>query len=131
MITLIVIVASAVSHIKHIINVVGIRKTATEPVASNIEGRMVWNALDILILHLPEDSGSQPRHTVAASVCNNLDAQRPKNSLHSVLYHLLQLSPTALSGLSNQHICYNQSRCALISHKRTPSRKPGWKNLHL
>lgn len=34
---------------------------------SNIEGQMVWNALDILILHLPEDSGSQPRHPVAAS----------------------------------------------------------------
>lgn len=28
---------------------------------------MVWNVLDILILHLPEDSEFQPRHSVAAS----------------------------------------------------------------
>lgn len=34
---------------------------------TNIEGQVVWNALDILILHLPEDSGSQPRQPVAAS----------------------------------------------------------------
>lgn len=34
---------------------------------SNIEGQIVWNALDMLLLHLPEDSGSQTRHPVAAS----------------------------------------------------------------
>lgn len=34
---------------------------------SNTEEHMVWNALDVLILHLPEDSGSQPQHPVAAS----------------------------------------------------------------
>lgn len=28
---------------------------------------MVWNALDVLILHLPEASGCQPRDSVAAS----------------------------------------------------------------
>lgn len=71
---------------------------------------MVWNVLDILILHLPEDSEFQPRHSGCIRVCNNLYEQRPKNSSHSVISHLLQLSPTALSGISNQHICYNQSR---------------------
>lgn len=34
---------------------------------SGIEETINWNPLDILILHLPEDNGSEPRHTVAAS----------------------------------------------------------------
>lgn len=34
---------------------------------SSIEETIIWNPLDILILHLPEDNGSEPGHTVAAS----------------------------------------------------------------
>lgn len=34
---------------------------------SSIEETIIWNPLDILILHLPEDNGSEPQHTVAAS----------------------------------------------------------------
>lgn len=34
---------------------------------SSTEETIIWNPLDILILHLPEDKGSEPRHTVAAS----------------------------------------------------------------
>lgn len=34
---------------------------------SSIEITINWNPLDILILHLPEDNGSVPRHTVTAS----------------------------------------------------------------
>lgn len=34
---------------------------------SSIEGQIIWNPLDILVVHLPEDNGSGPQHTVAAS----------------------------------------------------------------
>lgn len=34
---------------------------------SNLQEKMFWNALDVLILHLPEDNGPEPRHLVAAS----------------------------------------------------------------
>lgn len=34
---------------------------------SNLQEKMFWNALDVLILHLPEENGPEPRHPVAAS----------------------------------------------------------------
>lgn len=78
---------------------------------SKIERQMIWNVLDILILHLPEDSEFQPRHSVAASEFVTIYMSKGQKTVYTlVISHLLQLSPTALSGISNHHICYNQSR---------------------